>query len=338
MVQADAANVEYRIECLLSGCQYGLKLFDTAIDADPYSAFARRAFGVDSVSPALRQLCKAAVLGLGFAMGLARWMEELTKIVSDPKSGLALSDLDAICMNKGWKPPTKSFVKGAQTRVGCAWQIATVAFESRDAFHKVHYEFFKLADWLQYTVEQAAGGTDPERALDYCYRLPGAPSRDLLALSIDSTLEFPTVRVRCLGHSQPTVTWRHLSVTHPGVDGLGAVTATKGPRRVHRSLLIENVTQSAARNRLVGAKCALAAKGWRYLDSVHDALRIICPREPGAVLRARADLISVMSDWDFYARPGDITITRTEFEDEKESQIAWAKLAAGDLTWVNHLT
>lgn len=344
MVRADAASVEYRVEGLLSGCQYVKDLYHTDVDADAYSSFGWSAFGVRSVKgqPMRDVILKAACLANGFCMGLARFVEVLNAAVCDPVNKVTVDDIRKVCAERGWKPPSKGFVKAAQTRVGCEWPIVTAAYEAREAFHRIHHEFFSLANWLQFTVEKCAGSSDPQRAMDYCYGLSGAPDRNLIALSVDRELEFPTVRATVLGHSMPTVTWRHLSVSHPGVDGLGAVTATKGPRRVHRSLLIENVTQSAARNALVWAKRELARRGWTHLDSVHDELRIICARERRTVLQARADLLDVMSNspwgWAFYAKPSEVTVTRTEYEDEKLAHLAWAKLESGDESWTMHLS
>jgi hypothetical protein len=276
-------------------------------------------------------------------MGLRRAMEEMNKAISDPGNKVSLDDIEKLCRERGWGPLSSRYAKGAQSKVGCHWAIATSAYKSREAFHRIHHEFFALADWLQYTVTKAAGASEPQRAIDYCYQLAGAPDRNLLDLTIDSHLEHPTVRVTCLGHSMPTVTWRHLSCSHIGVDGLAAVTASKGPRNVHRALLIENVTQSSARNALVRAKLELNRRGWQYLDSVHDELRIVCARDRDTVLRARRDLLDVMGvssplGWAFYAKPSECTVTKTEYEDEKQAHQAWAKLEQGDPSWINHLT
>lgn len=347
-VRADAANVEYRIEGLLTGCQYMKGLFGANIEADPYGAFSDAAFGTKGACkgmPIRDVVAKAAVLGYGYGMGPMRAVEELNKAVADPINKVTVADIEKVCAMQGWKPPSKSFHKGIQTRLQCAWPIVTAGIESRDAFHAIHPEFMALADWLDLAVTKLAGAKDPERLMDYLYTLAGAPDRNLVALSIDYELEFPTVRVTVLGHSMPTVTWRHLSCSHPGIDGLGAVTANKGPRNVHRALFIENITQSAARNALVRAKLALDAQGWKHIMSVHDEILLIVPREREAVLRARADLLRVMSPkgplglgWAFYAKPSEATVTASLYESEDEAKIAWGKLEAGDETWRQHLT
>jgi hypothetical protein len=345
-VCADASNVEYRVEGLLTGCQYVRELFENNINADPYAAFAYQAFGVkvEKKGPTapLRQLAKNAVLGLGYKMGLVRWMEEMNKTLADPTAGVSLADVARICADKKWGPPTKAYVKGAQTRTNSPWEIAAVAVATREAFHLAHHEFFTTALWLERTVAKIAGAVDPEQIIDACYELDGAPNRDLIDLSVDTDLEYPSVRVRLLNWSMPTVTWRHLSVSHPGVDGLGAVTANKGPRRVYQSIFIENVTQSGARNPMVKAKHELVKRGWPVIMSVHDELKLIVPRERNAVLKARDDLANVMGPalgykWAFYAKKADISISRSMYEDEDDSKLRWPKIEAGDPDMFLHL-
>lgn len=345
-VRADAANVEYRIAGLLTGCKYISDLFTADVNADPYSAFAKSAFGVTCKKgePMRDVVSKAAVLGYVFMMGTIRAIEELNKAVADPVNKVSVTQIEALCNERGWREPQSRYLKGAITRVGCHWSIGVAANESREAFHGLHPEFGAVADWLQRSVEMLAASKDPERILDRLYEMSGAPNRDLIELCIDKELEFPTVRVRLFGHSMPTVTWRHLSCSHPGVDGLGAVTANKGPRNVHRALLIENCVQSAARLGLVRCENELARRGW-ITDSVYDEILIVCPRERSAILRARSDLIGVMAPagphrmgWAFYGKPGDMTVTKTRYEDEAEAAIAWKKLEANDPTWTENLT
>ncbi len=346
-VRADAASVEYRVEALLTGCKYVREMYEKDIDADAYANFGLAGFNVVTKKgePMRDIVCKAGVLGYGFMMGTIRAIEELNKAVSDPANKVSVAQIEALCKDRGWREPQSRYMKGAVTRVGCHWSIAVAANESREAFHALHPEFGMTADWLQRAVELLAASKDPERIIDRIYEMSGAPSRDMIDLSIDKELEFPTVRARLLNHSMPTVTWRHLSCSHPGIDGLGAVTANKGPRNVHRALLIENVTQSAARNMLVRAKLELDRRGWGLVDSVHDEILLLVRRDRDAILKARADLLEVMSPkgplgfgWAFYAKPSEVTVTRTMYEDPDTSAIAWKKLEANDPTWKEHLT
>jgi len=345
-VQADAANAEYRIEGWLTDCTYIRERFEGDIAADPYSACGVAGVGVTSKKgePMRDVVCKAAVLGYGYCMGSLRAMEELNKAVAAPINRVSVPQIEALCHARGWKPPQDRYLKGAISRIQCHWSVGMAAYNAREAFHAIHPEFFSTADWLQQAVSMLSASKDPEWMIDRLYKLPGAPRREMINLSIDRELEFPTVRVTLLGHSMPTVTWRHLSCSHPDIDGLGLVTANKGPRNVHRALLIENVCQSAARVALFRCENELARRGY-LTDSVYDSILVICPRERGAILQARADLMEVMSPtgphqcgWAFYAKPSEITVTKTRFEDEAVSAIAWAKLEANDPTWKDCLT
>lgn len=345
-VQADASNAEYRTEGWLTNCKYVREMFEKNIEADPYSAFGVAGFGVLSVKgePLRDVVSKAAVLGYGYGMGKIRAMEELNKAVADPINKVSVQQIEALCHSRGWKPPTDRYLKGAISRTKCHWSVGIAAYEAREAFHAIHPEFFATADWLQTSVSMLSASKDPEYLIDRLYQLPGAPNRDMINLGIDKELEFPTIRVTLLGHSMPTVTWRQLSCSHPGVDGLGLITANKGPRNVHRALLIENVCQSAARIGLLRCENELARRGY-LTDSVYDSILVICPREREAILQARADLLDVMGPrgphrmgWAFYAKPSEITVTKTRYEDEKEAAICFAKLEANDPTWTEHLT
>jgi hypothetical protein len=78
---------------------------------------------------------------------------------------------------------------------------------------------------------------------------------------------------------------------------------------------------------------------------VYDEILILCKRDRETVLRARADLIDVMSPsgphgmgWAFYGKPGDMTVTKTRYESEEDAAIAWKKLETNDPTWTEHLT
>lgn len=345
-VRIDAANVEYRVNGLLTDCDHICRLFQNDLDADPYSAFVLEGFGVrcKKGEPMRDVVGKAAVLGYGFGMGTMRAIEEFNKSVADPINKVSVREIEALCFERGWGMPTSRYLKGAVTRVGCHWSIAVAANEARDAFHALHPEIFATADWLVRSVEMLAGSKDPERLLEVLYGFSGAPDRDKLALSIDRELEFPTVRVTLFGHSIPTVTWRHLSVSHPGVDGLGAVTANKGPRRFHRALAIENVVQSSARIGLMRCENEFTRRtGW-LTDSVYDEILAIVPRDRDAILTARREMVDIMSPhgphgmgWAFYGKPAEVTVTRTRYEDEGESKTAFAKLEANDPTWKEHL-
>ncbi len=345
-VRADAANVEYRVAGVLADIQYVKDLFSNNINADPYSSYALAAFGVKCAKgePMRDVVAKTAVLAYQFGMGNGLAVSEMNKSVADPINKVSVQQMHELCLSRGWKEPRDRYLKSIITKTGCHWSVGVAAYESRKAFHQIHPEMFRMGDWLVDAVTLLAAHPDPSALIDSLYRRGDAPDRNKLELSIDTQLEFPSVRVRLFGHSMPTVTWRQLSCSHPGINGLGAVTANKGPRNVHRSLVLGNVTQSSARIGLLRCENELAKRGW-LTDSVYDEILVICPRERDAVLRAREDIKEIMGPngphqmgWAFYAKPSEITVTRTRYEDEAEAAKAWAKLEANDPTWVEHLT
>ncbi len=180
-------------------------------------------------------------------------------------------------------------------------------------------------------MQKVSGALDPERVIDACYELDGAPDRNLIDLSIDRDLEYPSVRVTALGWSMPTVTWRHLSVSHPGIDGLGAVTSNKGPRKVYKAIFIENITQSAARCMMVKAKLELEKRGWPVISQGHERPSF-----------AREDLAEVMGPalgfrFAFYAKRADICVSASMWEDEDDSKARWPKIEANDPDCLLHL-
>jgi len=348
-VRGDFANVEYRVEGLLTGCQYVIDLFTNDVNADPYAKFWTAATGqpCDKRNPAdvpKRQLAKAAVLGLGFQMGLQRWMEELARGLGDPAFGVTLADLDAVCVSSGWTTPTDRRAKAAMTKLGVPWQVAAVAYHTRELFHSLHPEFARAARWLETAVGRVAGAIDPDAALAWAYSLPNALDRNIVDMIPDDTIQGRSLRVRCGHWAHPTVTWRDLLVRDtPFGAGLTFVRAgSRPPARTTINVLIENITQSAARNALCTGLLELDRRGYPYILHVHDEVMMLVPRDRDAVLQARKDMIEVFGpggyvaskgwDWSAIIKPGDITMSRTLYEDEKWAGSAWTRLAQGDLS------
>lgn len=350
-VRGDFANVEYRIEGLLTGCAHVNTLFSADVLADPYSMFWTTATGQPcSKKDPVRQLAKAAVLGLGYLMGIRRWMEELLRGLADPTFGVTLADLDAVCRANGWGMPSDPRVKAAMTMLNAPWQVATVAYETRERFHRVHPEFARMARWLERAVGKLAGALDPARASAQLYAEPHAPNPKLIELVVDDVLQGRSVRVRCgPGWSSPTVTWRDLMVrTTPLGTGMTFVRAgNRPPARASLNTLIENIVQSAARNALCQGLLELKRRGHPYILHVHDEVMIVTHRTPAAMLAARQDMIDVFGpggwisrqgwDWAVVVKPDDITMSRTLYDDEKWSQQAWAKLMTGDASPLGEL-
>lgn len=277
-------------------------------------------------------------------MGLQRWMEELARGLSDPTFGVTLADLDAVCQSSGWTSPTDRRAKAAMTKLGVPWQVAAVAYHTRELFHELHPEFARAARWLETAVGRVAGAVDPVAALAWAQSLPQALDPRLVGLSVDDTIQGRSVRVRCGHWGSPTVTWRDLLVRDtPFGAGLTFVRAgNRPPARTTINVLIENITQSAARNALCCGLLELDRRGYPYVLHVHDEVMLLVPRTRDAVLQAKQDMIEVFGpgghvaclgwDWSAIIKPGDITMSRTLYEDEGWAKSAWTRLAQGDLS------
>ncbi len=340
-VRADAANVEYRVTAFLTDAEVGRTVFEKNPLADPYAVFWLNATGqVCSKKENIpaRQVAKAAVLALSFFMGIGRWMVELAKFVADPENKLSIGALEAIATAQKWTMPNDRWVKGQRTKYAIPDPIAVVAYHTRQLFHQIHPEFGRLGQWFDELIVDVCRSTNPERAIEAAYRRASAPNRRKIDVILDPELDRPTLRLVLGGWPAPTVAWRDIGI-HADCDGVSTVQAgNKGYRTIHKSIEIENAVQSAARNALVMAQCALEDRGYEDIFSVHDEVLLIVPKTREAVLKARQDLIDVMGPgnnlgwgWSFVALPHEITCSASMFEDEKLTGDAWwADLARGN--------
>jgi hypothetical protein len=335
-VSADEMNVEHRVQALIMGAEHSRLLFELDVMTDPYSAFWFACTGqrVSKKDPA-RQIAKAAVLSLGFMVGIQTWMSMLALSLADPTFKVALADLEKICVEQRWSKPKDQWLLAAQTKLRCADAVATVAYHTRELFHKVHPEFKIVTLWLERTVHQlAACGTQAQadRVLDSAYSSHSAPKREMIDVSWDPSYEGSTVRVNCGGHWQPTVTWRDLALRPTKFNGVAMtfMSGRKGFRPLTKNILAGTITQSAARNASVQAKALLADRGYTHIMSVHDELKLIVPRTVNAVKKARQDMLEVLGPngelakhwkWSVVIDPHDITCSRTLHEVHQDA--AW---------------
>ncbi len=328
-VRGDLSNVEYRIEGLLSGSEYVASMFTENIFADPYSRFGHAATGIQTTKDdSLRQIFKNCVLGLGFLMGLYRWMCELAKLIADPtlKPRVTLQDMDAMCVAMRWGPPSDPYVKAAMAKARVPWQVASVAYHTRELFHEIHPEFSRLARWLEFATNQLNQCDNHDQAkhrLDRLYAQHNAPKRELLELFWDDSFEGKTVRVRCGLWPAPTVTWRDLGVRvfDSGRCCMAFMNGKKGYWPLSPNLLIENVCQGAARNALCTGVLTLRDMGYPYNLHVHDEDMLIVPSTPADVLAAKADLLSVFGpnampgwDWSVVINPSEVNVSQSLYE------------------------
>jgi hypothetical protein len=332
-VRADLSNVEYRIEGWLTGSEHCRRLFSGDLLADPYAAFWYAATGQScskSHNVAARQLAKAAVLGLGYGMGLARWVEELCKGLADPSFGVKLSDLESIAESNKWRLPVDRYVRSVLAKTRAPEIVVTIAYHTREQFHRLHPEFRRTTDWLDSSVLNAMRSLDPASALADAHLLPVAPDPSRLSLIWDGSSFGPgikSIRAVCGVWPAPTVTWRDLCFRETVLGGycLHCVHHAKGYRPLTKNLLIENVTQSAARNALCAGQLRLQQAGFRHQLSVHDEILLVTERSRSAVCRARDALLSVFGpgndlgyDWAVLINPSEINVSQSLYETETD--------------------
>jgi hypothetical protein len=338
-VRADAAAVEYRVEAYLTDCEYVTKMFENDINAEAYGNFMREGTGYQikgKKDPLRQDLAKVVVLGGGYGCGNAKMMSVIAAAQAasltnkDPSKHLTDEMLHSMAATKGWKVPPGRFFKKAQTDAGCSDIVALTAYHMRLIFHRLHHEYFTVAKWLFETLEGVASALDPEEFIDLQYQLHGAPDRRKIDLQVDKTLESPTIRVTLDGWSMPTVTWRNIG-THEGCNGLAMYVPNKGARDISPNVLIENVSQSCARNMLNRARLNLEARGWPYVMDVYDELLVLCPKNAADIRRCRDDILESSRDfgWVFYLNPSEITVTKSLYEDEAHTQKLFAAIDQG---------
>jgi hypothetical protein len=329
-VRGDAANVEYRINCWLTDCRYGIDLFTADPLADPYAEFGKAATSVlcDPDDP-IRQIWKEAVLGLGFLMSPQTFASTLMKALARPGSKVTLKHIEDIVEKNHWHTHLDQRLRVYGKKLLLPLPVLQCAQEVHHLFHDVHPEFVRFADWLEKCVKHAASAVNPD--MDSLFRLRGAPDRRKLDLFVDDGLEGRSLRVRC-GLWTPTVCWRDLRVreVHPGEFALSSVQAgSKGARAITRNIVIENVVQSCARNALCSAKLELGRRGYPYIGSIHDELLMVVDRTKTSIQQARKDLLEVCGpgnklgyDWAFLLKPAEIACSESMWS-EKQTLEWW---------------
>lgn len=335
--------IVHNCEGYLTRCEHTHNLFGRDLMADPYLGFGNLATGrVWTKADPIRQVFKAAVLGLGYLMSFPRFIEELLKSLADPTFGVTVADLEKVVVAQGWSAPNTGYFKGAVTKTRAPLAVAIVAHHMRELFLKMHPEFERLARWLESTVARCYSALDPVDAIERAYHQPQAPDRSLIDLQWAGGLYGPgtkNIRVQCGHWVQPTVTWRDMQMreTEYGVQ-LCALHQNKGYRPITKNVLIENIVQSAARNALCEAQIKLRGMGYPYQLSVHDELMLIGPRDPGWVLGAREALLKVLGPgndlgwgWSILINPDEINCSQTLYE-TNQSLDWWNRLRTGDAT------
>lgn len=324
-VRADEANVEYRVNGLLSKSSHVRTLFAMDVFADPYSAFGQLCTGqIITKADPVRQLFKAAVLGLGYGMGLETWARNLLMELAKPKPDFTLADLQKTCEQQRWQFPHGRHAKGLLTKLGCDPAVICAAFHTRRLFHEVHPEMKLLADWLVNAATLVSQGCGQD-VLDSLYENPNAPHPEHLRLMVHEGFEGYTLAVYIHNWPHPAVVWRDLGVRDiPGRGPcLSFMNGAKGYRSLYASIAIENVVQAAARIKTCEAKLRLQDLGLPYLPSVHDELLPVVPSTPDWCYHARSALLDAMGPdrndptdwrWAVVVNPREINVSRSWYE------------------------
>lgn len=329
-VSADAANVEYRIERWLAGCE---DMFAADPFLDPYIEFGYQCTGVRCIkTDPIRQIWKMAVLGLGFLMGMRGFANVLSQALG--KGQLKLEALKELIVGQSW---TASF--GKQTgplmahcrEIGAPPEIGIVAGNVHKLFHSLHPEFRRLATWLEYVCTQVSSSPNPERAIERAYLLPTAPDRRKLNLIYEPALEGRSIRVQ-VGEWGPTLVWRDIAPRNTlfGFRLTSQAGRSKGFRSLSPNILAENITQACARNAMCQLMLAIEDQ-YPYQLCVHDEIKLLVSRDEASIRAARDALIAVGGPGNslgygnaFMLDPNEVTVSASWYDGGVDWPSFWA--------------
>lgn len=352
LVRGDLANVEYRCEGRLTECKTIVNMFEKNILADPYCEAWKAMTGqlITKAMP-IRQVSKAAVLGLGFLMSETGYAKVLLKAISTGDVNLEM--LRNIATELAWMDPGKP-VDRVINNVGCERIVALAAYHIHRAFNSAHPEFNMIGEWLLRCATvvantHAAGTGSFDRAkllLEQMRNSTSAPNPDLIYVDIDKdrTFEFPSIKVTC-GPWVPTLCWREPQMArsifeqHLSEYRLCIRKSNGTMKPFTKQLAIENVTQAAARNALCDGLIKLEKMGYMDILHVHDEIMLLVRKERNAVLKARDDLLSVFGPsatgkpmgWAVLIKPDEVSVTQSLYEDEDDLAITIKNKKTGEI-------
>lgn len=351
VVRGDLANVEYRVEGALTGCNTVIKMFEKDINTDPYCEAWRSMTGqIITKEMPIRQVGKSAVLGLGFQMSAAGYARVLlTALASGDVSIVMLQALSAeLC----WMDPGKN-VDYIVKKIGCERIVALAAYHIHKSFQFAHPEFAILADWLVRAVSSISAieahadmWDQASMCLDRMRMLPAAPDPTMLFVDVDpdQSFERPSVRVRC-GPWVETLCWRE-PMSRRLTNGRGEEEMIVSIRKSNgmikpftRQLAVENVTQAAARNALCYGLLLLEKMGYHDIIHVHDEVMLIVPCTREAVLKAKEDILKVFGPnaqdkpmkWAMLIKAEEITVTQSLYEDDDDIAVTIKNKKTGEV-------
>jgi hypothetical protein len=367
-VRADLANVEYRVEGKLTHCKTVIDMFTPArggdIFNDPYCQAWQSMTGqkIQKKDP-IRQVAKAAVLGLGFCMGPTGFSRSLLTGIADTRSGITEEVLKKMGVDLHWSDPPEPDTDRIIRNIGCSYVIAKTAYYIHKKFNMAHPEFSRTADWLVDTIQDIAMFPDKDRArytIEQHMECRSAPDPALIKLSLDeatssntSAFVRPSVRVQC-GPWVPTVCWREpmmRSLFNGELKSDLRLTILKSTGQIKpflRQLAIENITQAAARNMLCWGVGELDKCGFPDVIHIHDEILIIVRRDRESVLKARDALIKIFGPssesplgWATLIRPEEISVTESMWEDEDDINPGkgnrWARIEQNETNCLDNL-
>jgi hypothetical protein len=351
LVRGDLANVEYRCEGRLTECKTIINMFEKNVLADPYCEAWKAMTGQTiNKSMPIRQVSKAAVLGLGFLMSDSGYAKVLLKAIST--GDVSIDMLKTIAKELGWMDPGRP-VDRVISNVGCERPIALAAHHIHKSFNSAHPEFNMIGEWLLRCATVVAGthkeGSQSfEKAkilIEQMRNSQSAPNPDLIYVDIDPdrTFDFPSLRVKC-GPWVPTLCWREPQMArsvfeqHLSEYRLCIRKASGVVKPFTKQLAIENVTQAAARNALCDGLIKLEKLGYQDILHVHDEIMLMVPKERNAVLKARDDLLSVFGPsasgkpmgWAVLIKPEEISVTQSLYEDEDDLAVTITNKKTGE--------
>jgi hypothetical protein len=344
--------VVHNCEGRLTGCKTIVKMFESNVLADPYCE-AWKAMTGQSITKAMpiRQVSKAAVLGLGFLMSPTGYAKVLLKAIST--NDVSYEMLRDIAEQLAWMDPGKP-VDTVINKVGCERIVALAAYHIHRSFNSAHPEFNILGEWLLRCASVVANthvhGTgsfdQAQKLIDQMRDSSSAPDPSMIYVDIDKdrTFEFPSIKINC-GPWVPTLCWREPQMArsifeqHLSEYRLCIRKSNGTMKPFTKQLAIENVTQAAARNALCDGLIKLEKMGYMDILHVHDEIMLLVRKERNAVLKARDDLLKVFGPdatgkpmgWAVLIKPEEVSITQSLYEDEDDLAVTIKNKKTGEI-------
>jgi hypothetical protein len=174
---------------------------------------------------------------------------------------------------------------------GIPQELGVLAGNVHRVFHELHPEFRRLGRWLEFVCTQVSSSPDPARAIERAYLRPDAPDRTKLNLHYEPDLEGRSIRVQ-VGHWAPTLVWRDIAPreTPFGFRLTSQAGRNKGFRALTPNIVVENCTQSVARNAMCSLMLTLE-DSYPYQMCVHDELKLLVPRDEASIRAAKDALL-----------------------------------------------